>query len=111
MPRPMRPISTVGSPLVSFVHFVPPSIDLYSPLSGPPPPPKRRAGRGAPLIRRHIDRVGLLRIHHHVGDAGVGADREHGLPVLAAVGCLVEAAVAGGRPPRAARREADARRE
>src|SRR4029078_13080058 len=37
IPSPTRPISTVGNPLVSFVHFAPPSVDLKTPLSGPPP--------------------------------------------------------------------------
>ena len=37
IPRPIRPISTEGSPFVSFVQEVPPFVVLYSPLSGPPP--------------------------------------------------------------------------
>ncbi len=57
--------------------------------------------RAAPLIRRGVEDVGVLRIHRDVGDAGVGADRQHRLPRLAAVGRLVEAAVAAGAPQRA----------
>ena len=63
---------------------------------------------GAPaLIGRGIEHVGILRIHHHVGDAGVGADGQDGLPGLAAVGRLVEAAVAAGVPQRADRAHVD----
>ena len=43
----------------------------------------------------------------HVADAGVLGDREHRRPGLAAVGRLVEAAVAAGRPERALRRDVD----
>ncbi len=45
--------------------------------------------------------VGVARVHDHVGDAGVLADRENGRPGLASVGRLVEATVAAGGPERA----------
>src|SRR5437899_2883012 len=32
---PIRPRPSVGKPLVSCFHVVPPSVDLYSPLPGP----------------------------------------------------------------------------
>ncbi len=59
------------------------------------------------LIRRGVEHVGTLRIHHQVGDAGVLADREDGLPRLAAVGGLVEAAIAARRPERPDRGHVD----
>src|ERR1700724_1369679 len=42
----------------------------------------------------------VARIHAQVGAPGVVADGEHPLPGLAAVGGLVDAAVAAGRPQR-----------
>ena len=51
--------------------------------------------------------VRVARVHDDVGDAGVLVDREHGVPGLPAVGRLVEAAVAAGRPERALRRDVD----
>ena len=49
-----------------------------------------------------------LRIHHHVGAAGVLADLDEALrPGLAAVGGLVEAALAAALPQRTGRRHVD----
>src|SRR6185295_12882056 len=61
----------------------------------------------APLVGGGVEHVGVARVHHHVGDAGVLADRQHLLPGLAAVGGLVEAAVAARRPQRALGRHVD----
>ena len=55
----------------------------------------------APLQRGGNDDLRLLRIHRHVGHAGVGVDRQDRLPRLPAVRRLVEAAVTAGRPERA----------
>ena len=54
----------------------------------------------AALVGGGHQHVGIARIEDHVGDAGVVADREHLLPVLTAVGGLVEPAVAAGSPER-----------
>src|SRR6185436_18710065 len=53
------------------------------------------------LVRRGVEDVGVARVHHDLGDAGVLADEEHGVPRLAAVGGLVEPALAAGLPERA----------
>src|SRR5262249_5322908 len=52
----------------------------------------------AALVGGRDQYVGVARVLHHVGDAGVLADLQHALPRLAAVGGLVPAAVAA-RPP------------
>ena len=88
----MRPISTVGSPFVSFVQVWPPFVDLYKPLSGPAA--NQLSDRATPLIRRGVQHVGILRIHRDVGDAGVGLIESTGFPRLTAVSGLVEAAIA-----------------
>ncbi len=54
----------------------------------------------APLVRRGEQHVGIERIHDHVADAGVLADVEDLVPRRAAVGGLVEAAIAAGAPQR-----------
>ena len=50
---------------------------------------------------------GFFGVEHDVADAGVRADRQHRVPRLAAVGRLVEAALAAGRPQRALRGDVD----
>src|SRR5262249_40889469 len=65
------------------------------------------ADRAAPLIRRRVHDVGVLRIEHDVVHAGVGADRQDRLPRRAAVRRLVEAALAAGRPERPLRGDVD----
>src|SRR5262245_10993840 len=56
--------------------------------------------RSAALIRRRDDDVGVARIEDDVADTGVLGDLQHLVPGLAAVGRLVEATVAAGRPER-----------
>ena len=52
----------------------------------------------AALIRGRQQDVGIARVHRHVGHAGVLANRQHGFPGLAAIGGLIQSAVAA-RPP------------
>ena len=52
----------------------------------------------APLVGRGDDDVRVARIEHDVADAGVFRDLQHLFPRLAAVGRLVQTAVAAGRP-------------
>src|SRR5205807_1887611 len=63
--------------------------------------------RAAPLVRRRIDHVGVLRIEHDVADSRVVTDVKHALPLRAAVDRLVEAALAAGGPQRALRGDVD----
>src|SRR5262249_55124394 len=56
--------------------------------------------RSAALIRRRDDDVGVARVEDDVADTGVLGDLQHLVPGLAAVGRLVEAAIAAGRPER-----------
>jgi hypothetical protein len=51
-----------------------------------------------PLIRRREKRVRIAGVENDIGDAGVLADGEDALPGLAAIGGLVQAAVAAGAP-------------
>src|SRR5262249_24583528 len=51
--------------------------------------------------------IGIARVEDDVGDAGVGADVKHALPRLAAVGRLVQAAVAARPPERPLCRDVD----
>ena len=60
--------------------------------------------RAAPLIGRGVERLAVRGIHHQLGRAGVVIDVQHALPVLPAVGGLVDAAFAAGRPQVAQRR-------
>ncbi len=60
-----------------------------------------------PLIGRGIKQVGIPRIEHDVGHAGVGADGQDGLPRLAAVGRLVEPSIAARHPERPLRSDID----
>src|SRR5262249_36855603 len=53
-----------------------------------------------PLVGGGIEDVGVPAVHDEVGDAGVLAHVEDPLPALAAVGRLVEAAVAPSGPQR-----------
>src|SRR5207244_425830 len=66
---------------------------------GPDMPPSLISGRD-----QHI---GIARIEHDVGDAGVLADIEHLVPGLAAVDGLVEATIAAGIPQRSLGRDVD----
>src|SRR6185503_19303952 len=61
----------------------------------------------AALIRGCVDDVGVARVEHDVADAGVVADVQHPLPFRAAVGRLVETALAARRPQRALRSDVD----
>src|SRR5262249_50304157 len=54
----------------------------------------------APLPTRRIYYVRVRRVERDVGDAGVLADAQDGLPRLAAVGGLVQAAITARRPER-----------
>src|SRR5207248_9178659 len=54
----------------------------------------------AALVAGGEEHVRVARVHDHVGDAGVLADRESFLPGLAGVGGLVKAAVAARSPQR-----------
>src|ERR1019366_6872497 len=58
------------------------------------------AGIAAALVSGRVDHVGIARIDIDIGDAGVFGDLEQGLPRLAAIGGLVQAAVAAGRKKR-----------
>ena len=59
----------------------------------------------AALMRHGEQHVGIVRIDRDVADAGVLADLEDLRPGVAAVGGLVEAAIAAGRPQRAIGRD------
>ena len=59
------------------------------------------------LERRRVEHVGVRRIHRDLGEAGVLADLLRVRPRLAAVGGLVETALAAGRPERTDRRDVD----
>jgi hypothetical protein len=80
IPRPTRPISTVGR-LVDAAFGA--AADQLS-------------DRTSPLVGRGVQHVWVLRIHDQIGHAGVLADREDGLPRLAPVGGLVETTIAAG---------------
>src|SRR6185369_3749446 len=67
----------------------------------------QRPDLALPLIGGGIEDVGVARVHRQVGDAGVLVDREDRFPGLAAVGGLVEAAVAARIPQRALGRDED----
>ena len=59
----------------------------------------------ASLPRRGDQHVGIAGIDYHVGDTGALARREHRVPALAAVGGLVQSAVAAIGPERTLRRD------
>ncbi len=61
----------------------------------------------AALVGRGVEDVGIARVEMDLADAGVLVDGEHGRPGLAAVGRLVDAAVAAGAPQRAVGRDVD----
>ncbi len=61
----------------------------------------------APLVARRVHRVGIARVDPHLVDARVLGDVEDALPALAAVGRLVEAAVAAVGPERTLRGHED----
>ncbi len=61
----------------------------------------------AALMGRGVEDVGIARVEVDLADAGVLVDGEHGRPGLAAVGRLVEAAVAARAPQRAVGRDVD----
>ena len=102
---PMRPSSTVGNPFVSFVQVWPRIGRLVEAALGPTA--NQLSDRAPALIGGGVKDVGILRIHRDFGDAGVGADREHRFPRLAAVGGLVQPAVAARRPQRPDRADVD----
>src|SRR5215207_8403945 len=83
MVRPILPRSTFGTPLSSLIDVA------------------------APLVGGRVEHVRIARVHGDLVDARVFADREHGVPCLPAVGCLVETAVAAGRPERPLRGDVD----
>ena len=92
MARPIRPLSPSGSPLLIFLQVaagVGGAVDarLRSAVDQRPDVPPSLIGRG-------VEHVGIARIEHDVGHPGVLADRRGGLPGLAAVGGLVQSAVA-----------------
>src|SRR5262245_27004776 len=61
----------------------------------------------AALPTRRVNDVGVRRIERDIGDAGVLAEAQNGLPRLAAVGGLVKAAIAARRPERPLRGDVD----
>ena len=65
------------------------------------------ADRPPPLVRRREQDVRVLRVEHDVADARVRADRQDRRPRRAAVGRLVQAALAARRPERALRGDVD----
>src|SRR5262245_37275946 len=67
----------------------------------------QRVKVAAALPTRRVDDVGVRRIECDIGDAGVLADGERSLPGLAAVGSLVQAAIAARRPQGALRGDVD----
>ena len=67
----------------------------------------QRPGVAPALMRGCDEHVGIVRIHRDVADAGVLADVQDLRPVGAAVGRLVETAIAAGRPQRPVRRDVD----
>src|SRR5215475_5213316 len=92
--------------------------------SGPQPGPRRAAVGGfvnralgaavdqrvemaAALPARRVNDVGIRRIERDVGDAGVFADAQDGLPRLGAVGGLVQAAITARGPQRPLRGDVD----
>src|SRR5262249_10148786 len=60
--------------------------------------PVHAAGATPPLVHRRVEDLIVRRIHHEIVGAGVVVALEHLLPLPAAVGRLVDAAIAA-RPP------------
>src|SRR4029079_19154243 len=65
------------------------------------------AGVPASLIRGGVHDIRIARIEQDIGDARVLADLERRLPRAAAIGRLVETAIAARRPERTLRRDPD----
>ncbi len=61
----------------------------------------------AALVGRGQQDIGITRVEHHIGDAGVLADGQDSLPGLAAVGGFVQAAIAARPPERTLGRHVD----
>ena len=72
-----------------------------------PPSVNQRPVMTAALPGRGQQHIGIVRVEHHVGDAGVLAGGQDLLPGLAVVGGLVEAAFAACSPQPALRRHVD----
>ena len=101
----MRPFGPAGRPVSALAQVWPPSVDFQMRAARPAAvhPPLR----AAPLIGRGVERLAVRGIHHQLGRAGVVIDVQHALPVLPAVGGLVDAAFAASRPQVAQRRHVD----
>ena len=85
------------------VHVSPPSVDLNSPLPGPPLDivySRRNASHSAANMI-----FGLLRIDRDVDRGGLVVAEQRALPRLAAVGALVDAALLARRAQLAERRD------
>ena len=67
----------------------------------------QRVETALPLVGRRDQHVGVARIEHDIGDAGVLGNLQHLRPRLAAVGRLVQPALAAGRPQRPLRGDVD----
>src|SRR5262249_15291051 len=65
------------------------------------------ARRSPPLTHRRIDRLRIARRHREIVRAGFIVDEQHSLPRLAAVGGLVDSAIAAGPEERTRRRDED----
>ena len=99
MARPIRPVSPAGSPFVSFVHVLPPSVVLKMPPFGPPE--SKRHGRRSRCQNADVKTFGIGRVHDQVDRPGLAVVRQaagRAWPGRSAVGRLEQAAVARCSP-------------
>ena len=92
----MRPRSPAGRPPRTLRHVWPPSTRLVQAALGPAVNQRPRVP--PPLVGHGEHHVGIVRVDGHIADAGVLADLQHLAPGRPAVGGLVQAALASGRP-------------
>ncbi len=101
----MRPRSSLGRP---FSTLLPGRARVGGPVDRRlGPAVDERPDVAAALVGSGVEHVGVARVDGDVVDAGVLADRQHGLPGLPRVGGLVQPAVAARRPERPHRRHVD----
>ena len=99
--RPMRPRSSVGNPLWDLVQVLPPSVERCTDRARPAGDEAARAA--LPLPGRREQHIGIARVELDVVGAGPVIDLEDAIPGFAAVGGLVDAAIAALSPERTLR--------